>query len=100
MTKKKEQQDAPLLTVADIAPGAVGSTLMYQLLDAEKSAEGEYKVPCIVQHAYHDGRRGPGGHLLVRVAIFTWGGVVTKDVELTNTREPGTADTIQQGDLS
>lgn len=99
---KKDNSSSNNLTAADIMPGAVGSTLIYQLLDIEGGPfdDGTRKVPCVVVHAHKDGRRGPGGHLLVHAAIFGLGGYLVKDVELSNSREPGTADTIQEGDKS
>lgn len=101
---KGKGQSLPAHNIADVDQMAMGATVKYFLLDEEGGVDerGTRKVPAIVQHAYKDGRRGPlHGGLLVHLAIFAREQMYFKDVEfLANAGEPGTCDTLQEGDLT
>ncbi|HKQ06616.1 MAG TPA: hypothetical protein VJ464_15895 [Blastocatellia bacterium] len=79
-----------------------GKPILYQLTNEEGGTDepGGRKVPAQIHRHYFDGRRDGQGRAVDRIVfVNAWGTVCVKDAPLDSSREPGTWDIYQPGDL-
>lgn len=108
---EKNRRVIDLITSSDLDhAGVVGATVFYQLRDEEMSGApivinglARRKVVATITAEYFGARRDEFGRLVYALAIerpgFLGGPFTRDDVAIDNSRDPGTFDTIQPGDL-